>query len=181
MLFNRGKSSGMKMMMILMVVSLLIAFLWNHIPIIKQFAHLILDPTAGILLDWNISWGMVLVTGVITFAISLTQKYTMDHERMRALKQEQKHLQAQMKEFKDNPEKIMEINKKSLGLVSEIWDISMRPAMYTFLPVILFFRWFQDYFAVHPEKIFGMLSWFWSYLILAIIFSMIFRKVLRMP
>jgi uncharacterized membrane protein (DUF106 family) len=58
----------------------------------------------------------------------------------------------------------------------------MRPLLYTAIPFVLFFRWFADYFSnpfFAAFRFFGFLSWFWFYLIGSIIFSSIFRKVLK--
>jgi uncharacterized membrane protein (DUF106 family) len=178
---KQGKFNGMLLMLALMLVSMGIGGLWNKVPIIKQFSHLILDPTAGSLLNLNVSIGMILIAGIISLATSLVQKYTMDHERMKNLKAEQKRLQEEMKKYKDHPQKLVELNKEFMKTFSELWDVSLRPAFYTIIPIILFFRWFNDYFASNPVKIFGVLSWFWAYLIFAIFFSMIFRKLLKLP
>jgi uncharacterized membrane protein (DUF106 family) len=62
----------------------------------------------------------------------------------------------------------------------KIMELSMRSAFYTIIPFILLFRWFMDYFAEMPEfRFVGFFSWFWFYLVFAIIFSSILRKVLR--
>ena len=178
---RQAKMKGMTLMLLLLGVSMAIGGLWNKIPIIKQSSHAVLNPTAGLLLDMNINWGMVLITGIISLAISIVQKYTMDHDRMKNLKAEQKRLQEDMKKYKDHPEKMLEINKEFMKTFGELWDVSLRPAFYTIIPMILFFRWFQDYFALNPVKIFGFFTWFWAYLLFAIIFSSVFRKLLKLP
>ena len=182
MLTKRGKLGGMAWMLIISLAGILIGFLWNQMPIIKDSVHLILDPTLGVILNQDVNLGMVLITALITFIISLTQKYTMDHEKMKELKTNQKDLQKRMQEYKDHPEKLAEINKEFMGTFLELISASMSSAVYTIVPIILFFRWFQDYFSLHEGvKIFGFLSWFWAYLITAIIFSSVFRKVLKLP
>ena len=174
--------NGMALMLLISLAGLLIGFLWNQMPIIKDSVHLILDPTLGVILDQNVNLGMIIITALITFIISLTQKYTMDHDRMKELKANQKDLQNKMQEYKDHPEKMAEINKEFMSTFSELMSASMSSAVYTIVPIILFFRWFQDYFALHEGvRIFGFLSWFWAYLIIAIIFSSVFRKVLKLP
>ena len=106
------------------------------------------------------------------------QKYTTDQNLLREIKKEQKLLQGEMKKYKDHPEKLLEMQKKQLEFIPKTMDITMRPLLYTIVPIVLFFRWFSDYFALYPEiKIFGYLGWIWAYLIFAIIFSIIFRKI----
>lgn len=171
---------GFRIALLVLIPGLLVALLWNQIPAIKQLIHLVLDPTAGILLTWNVTLGIIIVTGVISLILTLVQKYTVDQEEMRRLKKEQKDIQEEMKKFRDHPEKMMELNKKQMALLPETMDLSMRPMIYTSLPIILFFRWFNDFFitAGNP-KILGFMSWFWAYLIFSIIFSLIYRKLFK--
>ena len=173
---------GMTIMFIVMVLSLGIALLWNQVPMIKDTVHLALDPTAGSLLDWNTLAGMFIVVIVIAFIKTLAQKYGTDQELLRQIKKEQKLLQKEAEKYKHDPEKLLELNKKQLEFVPKTMDITMRPLIYTFVPLILFFRWFHDYFsmpAMEGFRFFGFLSWFWFYLIFSIVFSSIFRKVLK--
>ena len=44
-----------KMKFIAMIISLVIAFSWEKVPIIQNSVHSVLDPTAGALLDWNLT------------------------------------------------------------------------------------------------------------------------------
>ena len=163
--------------MIVMAASLAIAFFWHRLPIIRQSVHYVLDPTAGVLLNWNATLGIVLFSAAISLFITLIQKYTTDQETLRQIKKEQKILQEEIKKYKHDPEKVMALNKKQLEFLPRTMDITLRPIMYTSIPIILFFRWFNDYFAANPIKIFGLLSWFWAYIIMSFIFTPIFRKV----
>ena len=175
--------NGIKVLFLVMLISLGIAFFWDSVPAIKDGVHAVLSPTAGALLDFDVSWGMVIISGIISLFITLIQKYTVDNDTLRELKKEQKILQEQMKQFKDNPEKLLELQKKQFEFLPKTMNLTMRPLIYTAIPIILFFRWFNDYFAAFtpPLKIFGFFSWFWAYLVFSIIFSIIFRKVFKLP
>ncbi len=168
-------------MLLVMIVSLVIASLWNTIPFIKDTIHLILNPTAGALLNWNTDIGMIIVTLIIILLITLVQKFTIDAETMAEIKKEQKFLKEEMKTYKEHPEKMMELQKKQLEMIPRTFEITMKPLIYTAIPIILFFRWFNDYFTAVDVKIFGFFSWFWAYLLLSIIFSLILRKILKLP
>ncbi len=166
----------------IMIISLAIAFSWDSFPLIKNTMHLILDPTAGRLLDYNINMGMLAITGIISLCLTIVQKYTVDNETLRKLKQEQKLLSQEMKKFRDHPEKLMELQKKQFEFLPKTFNLTLRPLVYTAIPIILFFRWFSDYFeVVDGVKIFGFFSWFWAYLVFSIIFSTLFRKLLKLP
>ena len=124
---------------------------------------------------------MIIITAIISLILSLVQKYATDQESLKQLKSEQKLLQEEMKQYKDHPEKLMELQKKQLEFIPKTMDLTMAPVLYTAIPIILFFRWFSEYFTMNPEKILGFFSWFWAYLIFSIVFSIVFRKVFKMP
>ena len=175
--------SALRILFIVTLISLGIAIFWNSVPLVKETIHLILDPTVGKFLDFNADIGMIIVTASIMLIITLVQKFTVDNDTLRKLKSEQKKLQQDMKEFKNHPEKFMELQKESMKKAGEMITISMRSFSYTAIPIILFFRWFSDYFVAFspPLKIFGFFSWFWAYFIFSIIFSLIFRKMFKLP
>lgn len=172
-------NSGLKMLFLVSLIGIAVAFFWNTIPVVKEAVHVVLNPTAGRLLDWNIDWGLVIISAIISLITSLLQKYTTDQETLKQIRSEQKLLGEQMKQFKEHPEKIMELQKRQMELIPKTMDITLRPAMYTAIPFILLIRWFGDYFAEHTVKIFGFMGWIWAYILLAIVFSIVFRKIFK--
>ncbi|MDP2925411.1 MAG: EMC3/TMCO1 family protein [Nanoarchaeota archaeon] len=174
---KKDDMKGMKILLLVFVLTMLAAFLWDKVPIIKQSVHAIANPTLGKLLDFNTLYGMFLIVGIFTLITTLIQKYFTDQTTLKEIKKEQKILQEEIKKYRDNPEKIMELNKKQLEFIPRTMEITMRPTIYTIIPLVLFFRWFSDYFILSPYKFFNFMTWFWFYLVFTIIFSMIFRKV----
>ncbi len=177
---NKGKEISFRGIFLIMLVSMLIAIFWESAPFIKNTAHLILDPTAGRLLNWNLTVGMFCIIAFISLIMTLTQKYLTDQETLKEMKKEQKELQNEMKKYKEHPEKLMEFQKKQLEFVPKMMKISMRGIVYTSIPLILFFRWFMDFFSeIGDPRFFGFLSWFWFYLLGSMIFSSILRKMMK--
>jgi uncharacterized membrane protein (DUF106 family) len=176
---KKAKEGSFMPLILIMVASMLIAFYWNKLPWISKSIHVVFDPTAGALLDWNLNLGMIIIVLVITLLTTLVQKYATDQKTLKELRKEQKEIQKQMKEFKNHPEKLMELQKKQFAMMPKQMKLSMRAIAYTGIPFILFFRWFNDYFiaAGNPKFILG-LGWFLFYLIFAIIFGTILRKYL---
>jgi uncharacterized membrane protein (DUF106 family) len=178
------KSGSMSKFMLiylaLMIVSFLIFFLWNSFPWLKSAVNFILNPTFGVILSWNLTWGMFLIVFFITGLSVYIQKITTDQKALKELKQEQKDIQKKMKEFEKQPEKMLEINKELMPITFKIMELTMKGSMYTLIPIIFLFRWFHEYFLLIPEfKFFGFFTWFWFYLIFVLIFSGIWRKILR--
>ncbi|MEM3091043.1 MAG: hypothetical protein QXX55_00055 [Candidatus Pacearchaeota archaeon] len=176
---KQGKERGFRGVFLVMFLSLLIVSFWDKFPLIKNIAHSILDPTIGFLLKLNLIWGMIIVVFIMSLIMTLAQKYGTDQGTLRELKKEQKRLNEESKKFRDDPQKMMEFNKKIIPMSMQMFKLSMRPLIYTAIPLILFFRWFTDFFNNEGNPLFfGFLSWFWFYLIASIIFSSIFRKIM---
>src|SRR3989338_3379172 len=179
---NKKGEGSFTLIIIIMIVSLIIASLWDKIPEIKNSVHSVLNPSAGFLLDWNLNIGMLIVVFVITLLTTIVQKYGTNQKALKELRKEQKEIQQQMKEFKAHPEKLIELQKKQFKLIPKQMKLSMRAIAYTGIPFILFFRWFGDYFlsaeeiAGEPIRLWLGMSWFLFYILFAIVFGAILRK-----
>lgn len=174
-------SKSLKYLFVILLVSFVIGTSWHSdafMPI-RSVVISILDPTLGALLNYNLNIGLVVITALLSLVLTFFQKYMTDQEALREIKKEQKLLQEQMKEFKEHPEKVVELQKKSLQAIPQMYEIVLRPVIFTAIPFILLFRWFGDYFeAIGDFKLLFFFSgWILPYLILSIIFSSIFRKV----
>jgi len=169
----------MKYMFIMLALSSLVLLLWNQVPIINQTVHAILDPTFGSLLNRNATYGLLIIVMIFSLITTLVQKYGTDQATLKELKKEQKILQEEMKKYKDNPEKLLELNKKQMEFIPKTMELTMRPVMYTAVFFVLCFGWFRDYFATVDFKFLGFLSWIWFYIIFSIVFSTIFKKILK--
>lgn len=167
---------------IIMAASLLIASLWNSFEPIRNAVHAVLDPSAGVLLNWNATWGMLIIVFIIALGTTIIQKYTTDQKALKELKDAQKALQAEIKKFQKegNTAKMMELQKQQFEFMPKMMKLSMASVVYTGIPFILFFRWFMDYFNAIPEfRFFGFITWFWFYLIFTMVFSGFIRKWMK--
>jgi len=174
-----GVSAVFLIMSISTLVSLSIFFLWAKIPQIKSTVHAALDPTLGVLMNWNVLIGFSLVIFILTAITTILQKYTTDQKAIAEIKKEQKEMQAEMKKYKDNPQKMMELQQASLPSTMKLMQLTMKSQFYTIVPLVLLFRWFWDFFGVLGEYKFFGLSWIWFYLIASVIFSSILRNILK--
>lgn len=173
------ENRGMFLFFIVLLVSLYIASKWNS-PMtiigsdmtVKEGVGAILNPSFGRLLDWNLYIGFAFIVALTSFVLTLSQKYLSDQKELKELKKEQKILQDEMKKYRDNPEKLLDFQKKQLEIFPKTFNLTMKPLLYTSIPIILLFRWFGDYLL----PIFGN-WWILWYIIGAMIFSSIFRKV----
>jgi uncharacterized membrane protein (DUF106 family) len=165
-------SKSMLIILIVFAISIVIASMWDSYPIIKTTVNSILDPTLGKLLDINFYFGFIIIVGVISLILTLSQKYLTNQQELKELKKEQKILQEERKKYKDHPEKLLEFQKKQLEFIPKTFDLTMKPAIYTSIPLILLFRWFGDNF--HPVLGGWWILW---YILVSLIFTSIFRKI----
>ncbi len=176
------KEGSFRGILIVMGIAMGIAFLWDRASFIREAAHSILDPTIGSLLGWNLTWGMLLIVFGIAFIMTLIQKYGTDQEALREMKKEQKEVQKEMQNLKDHPEKLMEMQKKHFTeFMPKMLKLSMKPIVYTMIPIILFFRWFSDFFSeTGGIPVLGIsVSWIWFYILGSIMFSIILKKIFK--
>lgn len=162
-----------------MIASLAAATLWDKVPIIGESVHIAFDPSLGKMLDWNVTIGLIIITAVLNLITTLIHKKVTDQDMLKTIKEEQKLVNEEMKLYKDNPGKTMELSKKSMELAFKTFPITMRPVVYTAIPFILLIRWFGDYFKTNPVKILGFMSGFWAYIVFFVVFSIIWRKILK--
>lgn len=95
-------------------------------------------------------WALVILVVVINLIITTIYKYTTDQSLMKDLKDELKAFQKQIKELKSHPGEALKVQKKMMQTNSKYMMHSMKPMLYTFLPIILFFGWMNAHLAYLP-------------------------------
>ena len=123
--------------------------------------------------------GVIIVAFIITLLTTLVYKYFTDQEALKKIKEDHKLLQEEMKNNKDNPKRMAELQKEMLqkGLL-EPMKHQLKPLLITFIPFILIFGWLRETYQAVGDIFIG-LGWFGTYIIFSIIFSMILRKVMK--
>ena len=113
----------------------------------------LLVPILGPVLNWNPIVGIILIAAVITVVITLAYKILTDQEKMKHLKGRQKEFQTEMKSHKENPEKMMAVQKEAMKVNMEYMKHSLKPTLYTMLPILLIFGWMSGALAYDPIMI----------------------------
>ena len=171
-----------KIIITLTFIALLIASAWEKIALIKNTAHFLLDPTLGFIINWNTFWGLLIVVFVINLLTTIIHKHATDQKVLKELREKSKEIQNKMKEAQKNQDqqKISDLSKQSFAQMSDQFKHSFSSIGYTAIPLILFFRWFGDFFTTLGDpKIFIGFGWFGTYFIFSIIFSTLIRKIMK--
>ena len=120
---------------------------------------------------------IIIFSFIVSFFITLVNYFILPKDKMHAMKARQKELQAEMKLHKDNPSKMMELQKEMMGQSMEMMKHSFKPMLITMLPILIFFNYLRGWYSA---TILGN-HWIWWYIGASIAASIIFRKLFKMP
>ncbi len=111
-----------------------------------EFLNPIFDPLL-LLSPWL---AILLVSLILSLIITLFYKLMTDQEKMKEMKTKLKDSQKKMKEYKDQPEKMMAIQKESMQINMQYMMQSMKPTIITLIPIWLIFAWLAANLAFMP-------------------------------
>src|SRR3989344_1742544 len=132
----------------------------------------------GFLIKINPLLGLLIISFILTLLISLSYKFLTNQKELKQHKEEMNILQKEIKSLKDNPQKMMDKQKELMEKNFKMMKYNIKPMIITFIPLIIIFGWLRVTFEPLGKLILG-LSWFWVYLISAIVFSILIRKLLK--
>ena len=137
---------------------------------------------------------VTLMSIVASFLVTLSYKYLKNQESLKRLREEQSELRKKIKEEskinKDNPEKIMEMQKRMFETSIEQMKHTFKPMLFNFLPLIILFWWIRKSitdsqvilslpFNIPKIGLDNGFGWLGVYVIISLIFNQIFKKVLK--
>ena len=121
----------------------------------------------------NPKLSVIAISILVTFIMTLVTKKLTDQNKMKELKEIQKSCQIKIKSGNLTQDEMSKINKQMMECTWELTKHSFKPTLITLIPFLVLFIWirgiYQDTFS----------SWIWWYIGTSIIFSIIFRKILK--
>ena len=125
-----------------------------------DFLSIVFSP----LLNMNPFFALLILSIFISIVTTLVTKYATKQELMKKLKDDIKGFQKQMKEVRDNPAKMMEMNKKAMEANMQYMAQSFKATLITSIPIIfLLIPWMNSVFAyesIHPNQEFTVTAFF---------------------
>jgi len=109
-----------------------------------------LDSIFGFLLNWPPYLAIIFLSFVISLLIVIIYRFMTNQDEMKRLKGELKEYQKKMKATRDDPDKLMKIQKEAMSINMQYMSKSMKPTLITFLPILLLFGWMNAHFAYAP-------------------------------
>jgi len=129
------------------------------------------------LIQANPRVSIILISIIVSFFISLVNYLVLDKEKVRELRGKQKALSEEMKKHKDNPQKMMEIQKEMFSHMGENFRHSLKPMIITTIPLLVVFGLIRGEFNTTTLAS----TWIWYYIGASIIASLFFRKLFKLP
>ncbi|MEK6886555.1 MAG: EMC3/TMCO1 family protein [Nanoarchaeota archaeon] len=141
-----------------------------------------LDPILNPLLTSFGQLGFVaLISLIVSLITVIVYKYTTDQILMKSIKEDLDKLNKKMKEHKSDSHKMIQVQKEMWSKQMTMMKHSFTSTIYTFLPIIILFNWLR--LNLNSDKILNLgvinFGWLGSYIIFAILFSSILRKILK--
>ena len=115
-----------------------------------NFLDPVLNLIFGPLLKLDPFWAILILSFVISLVIVVIYKWTTDQNLMKQLKDEIKEFQKQMKTLKEDPKKMMAVQKQATQTNMKYMMHSLKPTLITFIPIIIIFGWLTANLAYDP-------------------------------
>ena len=146
-------------------------------------AYEFLNSSIGVLLKWNSFLGLGILTLILTFFIVVVYKYTTDQEALKKLRDDNIRIKEEMKTYKDNPQKLMELQKEQFKKAFfEQFKHQLKPMIITIIPMGIVFIYLREFYSNsgNPVLIFRVTyGWIIAYIGFSIIFNGMLRKLLK--
>ncbi|MEM4267274.1 MAG: EMC3/TMCO1 family protein [Candidatus Woesearchaeota archaeon] len=114
------------------------------------FLDFIFDPLFMPLLSLPSFVAILIISFVITLIITLVYMKFTDQSMLKSLKEEIKGYQTEMKKNRDNPEKLLKIQKKAMEANLKYMSHTIKPTLITLIPIVLIFSWLNAHFTYQP-------------------------------
>ena len=110
----------------------------------------ILDTLLGWTLSFHPAMTILVLSLIVSVIITLAIKFFTDQTLMKSLREELQTLQKQMKDLRNNPKKMAAVNSRVMEANMKYMTHSMRPTLFTFIPIILVFGWMGSHVGFYP-------------------------------
>lgn len=118
---------------------------------------------------------IIVLSLFVTIFVTIVSYYLTDRALLKSIKEKQKKLRAEMKVSKDNPQRMMEINKQMMEDFPTQMKQSFKTSLVTLVPLLLLFNWLRTVYATTT-----LTGWIWWYIISSLVFSIALRKIFKL-
>lgn len=110
---------------------------------------MVLDIIFGPLLRLPAWLSIIILSVLVSFIITIIQKYTTDQKFMKETREQLKKMQKEISEAsKKNPKKALQLQSKAMELNSKYMMQSFKPMLFTMIPILIIFGWIMANYSV---------------------------------
>ncbi|MEK6936748.1 MAG: hypothetical protein AABW58_01625 [Nanoarchaeota archaeon] len=146
---------------------------------LESFFNFLFGPIISLGNPWNI----IIISFILTLIVNLAMKFFTNQHAMKSLKEDTEYFKKEMQKFKNDPQKLIEIQKRSMETSLKYLQHSLPATLVTLLPLLFIFGWLRQAFPPGVKLLtlpFGIsLGWLGSYILFSIIFNIALRKLLK--
>ena len=121
-------------------------------------------------------WSIITISLLVTLFTTLVTHFVQDKKIMKEIKERQKWIREEMKKYKDNAEKMAELNKLMVKDLPIQMKQAFKPLMITLIPLLILFVWLRGTF----EATTIVKTWIWWYIGSSIILGTLLRKIFKL-
>lgn len=111
---------------------------------------MVLDMLFGWSLQLPLWQGILALAAIVTVLMNVVYYFATDQKEMKRLKSRIKEKQEEMRSHRDNPKKASQIQKQLLKINGEYTKKSIKPTLYTLIPILFVFGWMAANLAFAP-------------------------------
>lgn len=124
----------------------------------------------------NPKLSVILISLLVTLLMTTIRYFVTDRKLMKEIKDKQKIIKEEMKKHRDNPDKMMELNKQMMEHFPAQMKQTFKLMIITMIPILIIFSWMRNNLAATSLAS----SWIWWYIVSSIIFGIILGKIFKL-
>jgi uncharacterized membrane protein (DUF106 family) len=109
-----------------------------------------LDPIFHPLIAWHPFFAIVLISLLVALISKLAYWKFTDQHVLKSVREQMKVLQADMKKYQNEPEKLLSLQTKMFDLSRQQMTQSFKPMLITMIPILVIFGWMSLNLAYEP-------------------------------
>lgn len=114
--------------------------------VIGDIFHPLLKP----LLSLQPALAILIISVTTSLIVTILQKYVTNQEVIKNSKERQKKIRQEIQKHKNDPEKMMKLNKESMEASLPMFKETFKVTAITMIPFFLIFAWLSAHFAYYP-------------------------------
>lgn len=116
-----------------------------------SFIDTIFDPVLNPIINYlGPLSGIIIISFIVALITTIIYKYATDQRLMKEYKDKLNDYQKQMKENRQDPVKLLDIQKSAMDINMKYMMQSFKPMFITFIPILIIFGWLAGNLAFEP-------------------------------